>query len=210
MDTAESITTTGALACGSFTIPGTVYGTLARTNLTQDDLKSYPLDLAAFVVHDTPSSKLPAAGAADDLGCVRAAFGTNSITLKTKDCKTLTASSYGTTVFPLPPEYVAGETVQLIVSGKMDTTVASVLATVDVEAHEVAADGTVGADLCTTAAQSINSLTAASRTFSINATGLTAGDQLDIRITVAIQDGATATEVYGVVTKVVVQCDVKG
>lgn len=211
MNTSEPITTTSYIVCQQLYLPTTIYGNLPRTNITQEDLAEYPLSLADFVVHNAPSSKLPAAGANDDLGCVRAAFGTNSITLKSKDLKGLTAdANYGATVFHMPVEYVDGETVQIVVSGKMDTTVAGTSAVVDVEAYKVDGDGAVGADLCLTAAQSINSLTKADKTFVLNATGLAAGDILEIRVGITATDAVNSTSVYGVITKAVVQCDIKG
>jgi hypothetical protein len=153
---------------------------------------------------------LPAASANDDLGLVNGTFGSAGNSLQTMDAKASTTTCYGRVTFTLPPEYVAAETVQLRLSCKMITAVSDSSATVDVEAYELADDGTVGADLCSTAAQSINSLTAANKTFTINAAGLVAGDKLDIRVTIAITDSAGGSAVIGCITKAVMLVDVKG
>lgn len=91
----------------------------------------------------------------------------------------------------------------------METSVADVSATVDMEAYELQMDGTISSDLCTTAAQSINSLTLANKDFVLTATNLAAGDVLDVRVTIAVNDAASGTAVQGVIDKLILRCDVK-
>ena len=89
----------------------------------------------------------------------------------------------------------------------------AVAATVDVEAYAVDGDGVLGGsptDLCQTAAQSINSLTNAAFDFTLDASGLAAEDEIDVRITIAITDGATATAVIGEIGYVALIADIKG
>jgi hypothetical protein len=113
-------------------------------------------------------------------------------------------------MFQLPPNYVAGTTVQINVSGGMLTSVASVAATVDAEAYVFGRDTLkTGSDLVTTTAQSINSLTFADRTFSLTSTALTAGDILDIRLTIAA-NSATASSHFAAIGAVEMLLDVKG
>jgi hypothetical protein len=209
MNTAENISTTGSLSCGNLVIPSAYTNTWPRAALTQQDGKVYDLRLEDFLVFDS-GQPLPAASANDDLGLVNGAFGTAANSLQTMDAKASNKTCYGRITFTRPPEYTDGETVQLRLSCGMVTTVSDSSATVDVEAHEVADDGTVGADICTTAAASINSLTSANKTFTINPAGLVAGDKLDIRVTIAITDSASGTAVIGCITKAVMLLDVKG
>lgn len=68
----------------------------------------------------------------------------------------------------------------------------------------------VGSDLVTTSATTINSLTAAAKEFAITPTGLVAGDELDVRVTIAITDGATATAVIGRIMKLYALLSVRG
>jgi hypothetical protein len=65
----------------------------------------------------------------------------------------------------------------------------------DVMAYESDEELGLSADLCATAAQSMNSLTFADFDFVITPTGLVAGSLLDIRIEIATVDGATGTPV---------------
>jgi hypothetical protein len=83
-------------------------------------------------------------------------------------------------------------------------------ATVDVECYELSAAGVAGSDLCATAAQSINSTTSGSDDFTITPTGLSPGDMLDIRVTVAITDAATGSGVIANISQVAVLCDIRG
>lgn len=89
----------------------------------------------------------------------------------------------------------------------MKTTVADVSATIDVEALELLEDGTVSADLCTTAAQNINSTTYDDFDFVITSTTLVAGSRLQVRISIATNDAAGATAVIGVLHNLSLRCD---
>jgi hypothetical protein len=195
-----------------FDIPTNYNGTWPRSALTVDTLQKYDLPLQDFVVHDDPSERLPGTAADDDFGIV-GEFGTAAIGLITEDKKSNGSAQavYGRTTFRLPPEYVAGATLQVVVSAGANTTVADTAMTVDVEARKVnATDGTVGADLVTTAAQTCNNLTAALKTFSLDATGLSAGDLLDIRVSISIHDAAEVTAVKGVILNAYVQANIRG
>jgi len=182
-----------------------------RSNLTQDDLAKYAIPFECFRVHDAPSSLLPAAGAADDLGIYGTTFGTDSIYLATQDLKAAGATSeYARVSVPLPVEYVSGETITIRCYSGMITTISDTTATIDIECYKSDDEGGTGSDLCTTAAQSINSLTFANKDFVITPTGMAAGDVLDIRVKIAVNDAATGTAVIGACGRFSLLCDVKG
>ncbi len=92
----------------------------------------------------------------------------------------------------------------------MQTTVADVAATLDVEALESDGDGGVGSDLVTTVAQDINSLTLSDNDFTIDASALAPGDMLDVRIAVTVNDAASATAVIAAIGAVSLLCDIRG
>ena len=93
----------------------------------------------------------------------------------------------------------------------MTTTVSDTTATVDVQCYSADEDGAVaGGDLVTTAAQDINSLTKGNFDFVVTPTGLAAGDLLDIRITVAITDGASGVPITADITDLKMLLDVQG
>lgn len=201
---------------GDFVCQGVGYFTqgiqgMGRSSLDLENLAVHPISFRLLHVWDLPSSALPSAGAADDLGLLNGTLGTAPPTVQTGDVKALGATPrYARLQIALPPEYVAGEQVRIRCNAGMKTTVADVTATIDVEAYPSDGDGTMSADVCATAAQSINSLTAANKDFILTPTTLTPGMLLDVRINIAINDGATVTAVIGVLNQLELLCDRKG
>jgi len=182
-----------------------------RSGLTQDNTQSYHLLPEHWKVWDDMDSPLPSTPATDDLGIIGGTFGTDSPSIQTEDLKAAGATNkYARCTFAIPPEYVAGETVQVRIHCGMLTTVADNSATIDVEVYESDEEAGIGADLCATAAQSCNSLTLADKTFTITATTLAAGDILDIRVTMAVNDAATGTTVKGIIGASKMLLDIKG
>lgn len=172
--------------------------------------KVYPIYARDARVWDAPMSLLPTTSASDDLGVTVGTWGTSAPTIRTSDLKAAGATvRYCRFTFALPPEYIAGESVVLRLNAGMNTTVAGVSATIDAEVYEISGSA-ISADLCATAAQSINSLTAANRDFTITATNLAPGDQLDIRVAVAVNDAATATAVIAVINTIQFVLSVRG
>lgn len=211
--TMDSLTVIGAAQVGEMVWPSVFSGPgCPRAQLVQEDLAVHDIPLESCRNAENPPATLTVA-VGTLCGLRRAAFGTNGLAIITIDQKAngVATSSYFTFSLRLPPEYVATETVQIVIAAGCDTTVADTSATVDLEAHlRHATAGTVGSDLCTTSAQSILSTTLAAKTFTINGAGLAAGDCLECRVTIAIRDNATATAVYGIVTNLKLLCDRKG
>jgi len=195
---------------GDLAVDGTM-PTIARSNLEQNALTEFAVPLTDLRVWDAMGSLLPAAGANDDLGLYGGTFGTNSPKVSTGDLKAAGATTrYARFQRELPAEYDAAETLTLRISAGMETTVSDGTATVDVECYKADREGGIGSDICATAAQSINSLTFANKDFTITPTGLSAGDMLDIRIAVAVNDAATATAVTATIGAIELLADVKG
>jgi hypothetical protein len=190
--------------------PGAITGTWARTTFTQEDAVPYPVPLEAYRVWDAKATLPPASAGADDLGLVTGTVGTAAPVFRTGDAKAATVTQKVGFQFALPAEYVPGQAVGLRLVAGMNTTVSDGTATIDANAYKVAANGTVGADLVATNAQTINSLTATNKDFTITPTGLVPGDVLDIVITIAITDTATATAVIGQLNKAQLLLDIKG
>ena len=204
----------GLTVSGTVTLPSTAASfanTIPRAVLTQDDLQTYDIPLEQCVSDaEPPVSMVAPAGAV--LGVVRGTPGTDSIRLQCVDQKAnggATSIVCLTTTY-LRPEYVDGETVQIALNCGMVTTVADTSAVVDVEAWPDDGDGTVSADICATAAQSINSLTSATKTFNLTAGSLVAGSKIHLRFTITINDAATGTAVIGEIKKASLLCDIKG
>lgn len=192
-------------------------GQIAIAKLTQVDDVLYPISFFNGRVWDDLDAVLPGTAATDDLGIINgAAYGTNAITLQTIDQKAngTPTAAYARFLEPVPRNWVSGQSLSIRVLGGMVTTVSGTTATVDLNVYVPDGDGDVGSDLCATAAQSINSgLLSAGVTicdFVITTTSLVHGDELDIRLAITIEDGATATAVIGAVSKLAVMADVKG
>jgi hypothetical protein len=190
----EDVRGTLDLRQGTLLVP---YAGIPRTDLAEEALTPLPVDLTEM--RDALTG-LSLAGV----------FGTDAPTLMTDNVKASTATAYARFRFCLPESYVTGHDVQVRVRGGMLTTVADTSATVDIVCYEDDEDGGISADLCTTAAQSINSLTKADKDFVITATSLAAGSMLDIRVTVAVVDAATVTAVAAEISSLKVLVDLKG
>lgn len=184
-----------------------ITGAVARTQLTQDDLKPYAIPLASVKTWDAMATNIPAAGANDDLGLVTGTLATDVPTLQSGDGKATTITRYAGFYVPVPAEYVDGETITIVFNAGMKTTVSDTSAILDLEAYRV---GAPTVDVCATAQQSINSLTAADKSFTITPTGVVAGELLFCRVKIAITDGATGTAVIGKINSITAKFDVKG
>lgn len=200
------------IIAGSIRLNGTLSPAVTKANiLALVELQSFPIPLTDFRVWDAMATVLPSAGASDDLGLVGGTFATATPSLRTQDCKTLTNSNRARVLVQLPWDYVAGESVTLRFKAGMITTVSGTTATLDCEAYKLQddPDDAIGSDLVSTAATTINSLVFSNIDFVVTPTSLSPGDILDVRITTAIVDGATATAVIAGISSIKLLCDVR-
>lgn len=185
---------------------------IPATAISLQTQKPATVPLTSLRTWDALATNLPATPATDDLGLITGTWGTDAPYIGTGDLKNLGATTRRAGfIFPLPLDYEDGEPVTILVSAGMKTTVASTTATVDIEAWRLDfEDGTLGAaDICATTAQNINSLTADTFSFTITPTTLLAGDQLYVRLSMAVNDTATGTAVIGAVYTVQVLSDIR-
>ncbi len=212
MATVQNITGDVSIS-GSLRLGGTLSPALVKANiLALAELQPFPIPLTDFRVWDAMQTVLPGTPATDDLGLVGGTFGTATPSIRTEDLKALGATNKRARVLvQLPWEYQSGESISLRFVAGMITTVAGTSATLDVEAFKLQADpdDAIGSDLVSTAATTINSLTFANIDFVLTPTGLSPGDILDIRVTVAVNDGASATAVIAAFTSAKILCDVR-
>ncbi len=186
---------------------------LARSNLLQYNLQPYTIPWTAWrqAGANEMHVNLPGTAATDDLALIGGILGTNSPVIRAGDLKAAGATTrYARAHIVLPAEYVAGQTVVLRFHAGVETTVADNTCTLDVEAYRSDEEGGISADLCATAATTINSLVLANKDFTITETTLVAGDTLDVRIAIACNDAATGTAVTPVIGAAKLLCDTKG
>lgn len=196
---------------GGLRVGGSIEPPLVRAGLAQEQLVEYPVALTDFRVWDAVQTLIPGTAASDDLGISGGTWATHAPKLTTGDVKTTTVTRRARVQIPLPAEYEAGQTLKLRLNAGMETTVADGSATVDVEAYLSGRDGTIdGSDLITTAAISINTLGFLNRDFTIDPSTLAPGDELDVRVTVAVVDTATATAVIASIGAVELLADIRG
>lgn len=176
----------GISATGVITASGGFSGPMARANINADLSQVFEIPLQGFRVHDAFQTNLPAVGAADDIGLTAGTYGTQIPFLKSQDLNALGAMTQekARTKFTLPFNYVAFSTVKIRVYAGMLTSVASVSATVDLQAflcgRAVVGPIVSGSDLCVTSAISCNSTTMAACEFDLTSSGLSAGSVLDL------------------------------
>lgn len=194
---------------GNLQVAGSITPRRPRTERQQRELVAFPVPLTSLRVFDAMQTNLPGTAASDDLGISGGTYGTDAPKLVTSDAKATTVTQKGRFTLRVPEDYEDGETIKLRLSAGMNTTVSDGTATVDVSAYVNGRDGTIdGSDLVTTAATTINSLTFADKDFTIDGSGLSAGDELDILITIAITDAATGTAVIGAIGAIELLADI--
>lgn len=184
---------------------------IAKTQLAQQTLQPTPIPFALCRVWDAMQTNAPGTPATDDLGLVTGTPGTDAPMLSAGDLKAAGATTRKTAFeLSIPFDYEDGETCELRIVAGMETTVADTSATVDVEIFKPDGTGAVGSDLCTTAAQSINSLTPNNYDFTIDGSGIDPGDKLICIVSVAVNDAATGTAVTAAIYGMTVRCDTRG
>ncbi len=188
--------------------PAAVLGNIARTALTQQDLQTYAIPLTGARVHNMVGTMIPiTTAAADDLAIVTKAHGTTAPTLEAGDVGTTDSNRYARFLFTVPPEYVAGQTITLRVNAGMVTTVAGTSCGLDVVCVRQAAPSV---DICATAEQDMNDLSAADLDFTITPTNVVVGDVLDFVLDVNYVDAGDAGVMTPTINSVEMLMDIKG
>lgn len=165
------------------------------SKLEQQATQIFDIPLTDARVWDDFRALVPATAGTDDLGLITGTWGTDTPTLQSGDGKADTITRRAGFAFRVPHNFVAAGTLAIRVRAGMVTTISDTSASVDLEVYKADLDGGVGSDLCQTANQTVNSLTKVNADFTIDASGLVAGDLLYLRLTAAITDAATGTAV---------------
>lgn len=202
----DDLTVTGDIKCPEDSINEQTRASI----LKQDALVPFPILLTDLRVFDAMQTVLPGTAANDDLALVATTFGSVGPVVSSGDVKASTTTRRARCQVPVPECYDDGQTLNIDVYAGMQTTVADTSCTVDVECYRLDKLGAIGSDLCTTSATTMNSLTVAKKSFTINPASLAKGDILDLRFTIACVDGATGTAVTPVIGGIDLVCDIRG
>lgn len=173
----------------------------------QNETLTYPIPLTDCRVFDALASLLPSAAAADDLGLVGGTAGTDCPFIKSTTGSGTTVTQKCRFLATVPAEYIDGDTLKLRVRAKMEVA-AAVSATVDISAYDT--DGSLSADLCTTAATSINTTSFTDYDFVVTSTNISPGDTLDILLTVAVDDTGGSNACIANLSQLKLVCNVRG
>ncbi len=180
---------------------------VTRATLVQDDLAEYAIPFETLAKWDDFAAKLPGTAATDDLAIVEGTLATDAPQVEGIDAGGTTELGFMRFMFPVPPEYVDGETLNVQIRALMKV-VSDGTATVDVQAYRQDAK-TV--DICSTAATSINSATAADKVFVLTPTNIVSGDLIDIRVALAVTDaGDAGPNITAVIERIKMLVDIKG
>lgn len=173
---------------------------IQRTKLEEVSDDFFGVPLSSGFVWDAAHTNLPGTAATDDLALVTGTLGTDAIKLSTGDVKNATTTRRVGFVAYVPPNYKDGSTFSVRVRAGIEDNAADTSATVDLEVYKADGDGAVGADLCQTSAVNINSTTLTNADFTIAAASIDPGDQLQMRIGIAVTDGQASNAVTAIVT----------
>jgi hypothetical protein len=177
-------------------------GAIPRADLTEDALAVYDIgtDLVVTAAYAT-IGMAPEAGYANSTG----------IYLKGPDSQNTTITTDNVVDFRLPPEYVAGGDIKFSCYTKYaGTGTVGATKTIDIVAKKVTvATGALGADICATTPITLTNAYALAE-FTITATGLVAGDVIQINLATALQETGNMNPIASYVINPHVQLDIKG
>lgn len=216
--TTDSIICTGSASFGSLTLPANSVlnanvastAAIARTKLALEPQAPFGIPLDRFRVWDSMATNLPDTAASDDLALTGGTWATNVPHITSGDFEGTTITRRARVQLVMPESYVVGEDCVLFLACKVSA-VAQVSATVDVEAYLTSYDGAVnGADICSSAAQSINSTSVVNYPFVLGPAGLSVGTLIDVRVTIAGDDTGGSGAVEAIIGGVFLCCDIRG
>lgn len=159
---------------------------IARSKLAEDALQIYGIS-----IEEIRSDAGASLTAAETAGTFDITVGTNTILANGEVTDNETEVSVAYFQFVLPPEYVAAGDVTIRLPAALIKTGAPTDngSTLDIEVYEQSDAGAVGADINSTAAATFVALdTWYNKDFVITATGLVAGDVLNVKITSSVID----------------------
>lgn len=152
-------------------------------------LRSYPVPLTSLRVYDAIQTNLPGTPAADDLGLVVGAHGVAANFVKSEDFGGTTTAQYGRFLFPVPPTYVAGQAISLVVNAYMAVAADT---SCDLTAYVYRASAPT-TNICASGATNVNTLTTTNTvTFTITPTNVVVGDMLDVVLRIDGEDSGDA------------------
>ena len=182
---------------------------IVRSKLAEDSAAVYRIPLQTC--RSNTGLVLDATGGDTLFSIANGGYGVGTLTLKGEEAISETETTTLSFEFPLPPEYIAGDTITLAATVKVDESEDgnATTETVDAACYELADDGTVGSDLIGTAAQTITTDGFVTYTWTVTAAAVSPGDKLIFFLqTIVTEDAGTA--IYAVIGNIEVRLDIRG
>ncbi len=189
-------------------IPSTFLNAIQRGNQEQIALQRYPVPLPAIRYSD---GTVPVAtAAAGKPGIKMGGFGVGTGYFQGENAKGTTKTEYLAFDVALPDSYDDGEDIQIGLTCRVNQTGGTIsVKSVDMECYKAADAGTVGADLCQTAAQNMTT-SMAEYLFTILQTGLMRGDRLRVILKTVVTETANTGTQYTEVGGASMYADIRG
>lgn len=206
---------TDDIDCRSILVRGAISPPQPRSSLAQESYSEFDISHCELRIWDAVQTNLTTAGT-DDLGLTAGAHGTGIWYVTAGSLGSAGATTRRARFrYLMPYNYVTGQsakfTFQAGITGSVPN-VADASCTLDAEVFKFGSNVLVsGSDLYAGAAQSINSTTFADYDFDLTVTSLSAGDLLDVRLSITCTDaGSTAANVVPAITRLKLKCHTKG
>lgn len=198
----------GALSDGAFS----PVASIARSKQALSYRSPYSIPLIDFRVHDAMDTRLAQDSyLADDMGLTAGTFGVSPPCISAGPIQSTSTTRYARVSRAIPPAFdgsYSGITIRVYAG--MSGALADTSVSLDVDAYITDATGTLGSQIVSTTAQSMNSLVAATYDFICSPSGIGVGSCLDIRLSIAAVDSATVTDVIPNIYAVDVLIDLRG
>lgn len=179
-----------------------------RSKLATDSLVPFRIALGDVRVFDAFITFLPSTAATDDLALIGGTHGSAAPQLEgVLATGSATETQKCRFVFALPAEYLSAGNIRLRVTCNVTQGEGEGTKTIDADVVSNDDDGTVSADINETDPVTIDD-TPTGREFTITPTGLAAGDELDVVLTLVVEDGGL--DATGEIERIDVLLDVKG
>jgi hypothetical protein len=183
---------------------------IVRTKMALENATVYRQPLQQM--RNIDGTVMDATGGAGLFSIANGGFGVGTLVLDSEEVQNNTKNDYLCFEFAIPPEYVADDDVVVAVDIIADDSGAANLstATLEIEAYELADNGTVGANLAAGGAQDLTGSDAYQTiTSAITDTGLVAGDKLMVMMHLQlIEDANTALTAH--IGNIEVRLDIQG
>lgn len=183
-------------------------GAVTRADLIEEALVRYQQPLMAC--RNADGTVMDATGGAGLFAITPGGWGTGTLILAGEDAQNNTKTDTLMFEAVLPAEYVAGGDLKLNVNAQYDVSAGTTItATVDVQVYKLGDDGTVGSDLCATAAIALTT-SFGDKAFTITATGLVAGDRLMALVQTAVTEAGNTGTATAQIGSIELQADIQG